>query len=70
MTDSYGIGFWKAIKFEWETFKNRTCFNVGNGGRVKFQKDKWCVKNSLEVSFPKLFSIVATKETWVVKMWE
>lgn len=30
------VGVWKAVRSEWEDFKSRTTFRVGNGKRVKF----------------------------------
>lgn len=36
VTETYGVGVWKAIKGGWEVFKGRTSFKVGFGSRVKF----------------------------------
>ena len=48
---------------------NNISFLVGNGGMVKFWKDKWCGDNSLSVSFPSLFALADSKEGWVEDVW-
>ncbi|RVX00557.1 hypothetical protein CK203_036907 [Vitis vinifera] len=34
--EGYGVGFWKAIRKNWEVFQNKVGFIVGNGNRIKF----------------------------------
>ena len=35
---------------------------------IKFWKDKWCGDEPLNVSFPSLFSLISSKEAWVVDL--
>ena len=66
---SYGVGLWKAIRKEWERLSNGVVFSVGSGQRVKFWKGKWCGDVALCTSYPALYSIVYSKEDWVVNVW-
>ena len=43
---------------------------VGNGQKVKFWEDIWCVEVSLRSSFPFLYEATASKGAKVVKLWE
>ena len=57
-----GVGLWKAIRNEWLFLKSRLAYQVGNGRRVKFWKDKWCGDKPLCESFPSLYSIFLSKD--------
>ena len=69
--DVYEVGIWKAIK-EWDLFNSKYSFFfsflffMANGRKVKFWKDKWCGEESLCVSFPSLYALTISKETWVI----
>ena len=70
MRGEYGVDLWKAIRKEWNLLSNRIAFDVGNGRRVSFWKDKWCGDETLCVSFPFLFALTTSKEAWVVDVWD
>ena len=44
-------------------------FVVGDGGKVKFWKDKWCETIPLSEAFPSLFALASNKEAWVNEVW-
>ncbi|KAJ9676777.1 hypothetical protein PVL29_022006 [Vitis rotundifolia] len=69
VSERYGVGLWKAIRNEWLFLKSRLAYQVGNGRRVKFWKDKWCSDEPLCESFPSLYSISLTKDAWVSEVW-
>lgn len=39
------------------------------GQRVSFWRDKWCEDKPLCDSFPSLFALAVSKETWVKDVW-
>lgn len=43
---------------------------MGNGRRVKFLTDKWSGEEPLCLSFPSLYTLVASKEAWVAYYWD
>lgn len=53
-----------------EFFLNNLIIKVGDGSRVKFWKDKWCVNVCLEKEFPVLFRLVVDKEASFRSMYE
>lgn len=53
-----------------DTFNNKVSLIMGNWRRVKFWKDRWCKEDHLYISFPFLCSLAATKEAWVLDLWE
>ena len=63
------MGLWKSIRKEWDILSSRLAFQVGNGQRVRFWRDKWCGDEPLYVSFPSLFTLSLTKEAWVADVW-
>ena len=65
----YGVRLWKAIRNEWLFLNSRLAYQVGNGRRVKFGKDKWCGDEPLCESFPSLYSISLSKDAWVSDVW-
>ena len=50
--------------------KNKIVFSVGDGRRLRFWEDRWCGDDALSVSFPSLYVLVASKEAWVVEVWD
>ena len=69
MRKGFGAGFWKEIRKEGSLLQNKVVFSVGDGRRVKFWKDKWCGNFALCESFPSLYALTASKEAWLVKLW-
>ena len=67
--ERYGVGLWKAIRKERDLFSSKLSFQVGNGQRVRFWRDKWCGDEPLCDSFPSLFAFSLSKEAWVVEVW-
>ena len=65
----YGVRLWKAIRNEGLFLNSRLAYQVGNGRRVKFGKDKWCGDEPLCESFPSLYSISLSKDAWVSDVW-
>ena len=49
---------------------SKISFEVGNGQRVRFWKDKWCGIDPLRDSFPSLFSLACSKDAWVEDVWD
>ena len=68
--DSSGVGVWKETKKQWELFNSMISFMVGNGRRVKFWKDRWCIEEPLCEAFRSLFALSDSKEAWVANLWE
>ena len=50
--------------------KNKIVFSMGDGRRVRFWEDRWCGDDALSVSFPSLYAMAASKEAWVVEVWD
>ena len=69
VSERYGVGLWKAIRNEWLFLKSRLAYQVDNGRRVKFWKDKWCGDKPFCESFPSLYSISLSKDAWVSDVW-
>ena len=63
--DGYSVGLSKAIRKEWHIVDSRLAFVVDNGQRMKFWKDKWCGALPSCDSFPTLFALIVSKDTWV-----
>ena len=51
-------------------FSKKVAFKVGDGRRVWFWKDRWCVEVSLEEAFPRLYSLASSKDAWVAELWD
>lgn len=43
-------------------FQSNVCISLGNGVRCSFWRDKWLGDVSLQVAFPRLFSLSLKKE--------
>ena len=63
----YEVGVWKAIIYEWEVIKGRSCFFTWEWRRIKFGKDLWCEDQILKEIFPNLFYVASNKEGCVAK---
>ena len=50
--------------------QNKVVFSMGDGRRVKFWKDKWCGNFALCDFFPSLYALAASKEAWLVELWD
>jgi hypothetical protein len=62
---SFGVGVWKYIRRGWETFSKFVRFEVSYGSHISIWHDIWCGEQSLEISYPNLFSIKCCKDAWV-----
>ena len=47
----YSTSFWKDIRKELDTFLSHVVFSIGNGRRICFWKDIWCIEEALCDSF-------------------
>ena len=54
--------FLEGYHKNWEVFKSRLCFIVGNGRKIKFWLDKWYGDSLLKESFLTLFAITNLKD--------
>jgi hypothetical protein len=54
----HGVGLWKFIRADWDSFARHLAFKVGDGTRVKFWLDAWCGDQPLRDRFPELFCLV------------
>lgn len=70
MREGHGVGLWKEIRKEGSLLHNKIVFSMGDARRVRFWKDKWCGSDALCNSFPSLYALAASKETWVVEIWD
>ena len=68
--EGFGVGFWKEIRKEGSLLQNKVVFSMGDGRRVKFWKDKWCGNFALCDFFPSLYALAASKEAWLVELWD
>ena len=69
MRDGHGVGWWNAIRKEWYLVSSRLSYVAGNGRRVRFWKDNWCGVLPFCISFPSLFALAVSKDTWVNDVW-
>lgn len=65
VTNSYGSGVWKGIRKGWDSFERHISFDIGNGAKVRFWKDKWCGELELWRLFPSLFNLAVDKDCLV-----
>ena len=64
----YGIGLWKAIRKNGDTFYGIASFSFKNERRVKFWKERWCGDKLLCVSFSSLDALTVSKDAWVATL--
>ena len=43
---------------------------MGNGRKVKFWRDNWCIGEALCNSFPSLYVLANSKDAWVAEIWD
>ena len=67
---SYGVGLWKDIRKEVQQLKQDHKLMLGDGGRIRFRKDKWCGENLLCVSFLMLYAIAISQGDILGEVWE
>ena len=60
---------WKAISGDWEVLKDRIGFKISSDIKFMFWTNK-CGETLLRESFLGLHSIVASKDIWVVDVWD
>ena len=65
----YGVGVWKELRKGWDLVARKLVFEVGNGSKVLFLKDKWCGSMALCGAFPNLFAVAAHKDAVIKEMW-
>ena len=59
----------QSSKVHEEIFFNLSAFVLGEGTKIKFWKDKWCVAETLAEKFPNLFYLALNKEAYVAECW-
>jgi hypothetical protein len=64
-TGPYGVGLWKFICNGWDKFSRMLKFEVGDGARIRFGDDVWCIDDPLKVAYPELFRIARVKDAFV-----
>jgi len=62
---SFGVGVWKCIRTVCDAFAAHVRYEVGDGSKVLFWHDVWCVELPLKTLFPELFLIACGKDAWV-----
>lgn len=60
------LSIWKYIRRGWRVFSSFVIYEVGDGFKIRFWHDLWCVDLPLNATFPYLFSIAHYKEAWVL----
>ena len=64
-TGPYGVGLWKFIHSGWDKFSRMLKFEVGDGSRIRFWPNVWCIDGSLKDVYPELFCLARDKNACV-----
>ncbi len=64
-TRAYGVVLWKYIRKWWDKFSRLLKFKVGDGSRIRFWDDVWCMAGTLKDAFPDLYCIACVKDAFV-----
>ena len=62
---AYGVGLWKYIRNGWDKFSRLLKFDVGDGFRIHFWDDVWCMDGTLKDAFPDLYRIARVQAAFV-----
>uniref|UniRef100_A0A2N9GHU0 Uncharacterized protein n=1 Tax=Fagus sylvatica TaxID=28930 RepID=A0A2N9GHU0_FAGSY len=62
---AYGVGLWKYIRNGWDKFSRFLKFDVGDGFRIHFWDDVWCMDGTLKDAFPDLYRIARVQAAFV-----
>ena len=65
LTGTYGVGLWKFIRAGWNKFSRMLKFEVGDGTRIRFWDDVWCIDGPLKSAYPELYRIARVKDATV-----
>lgn len=65
VSESYGSGVWKGIRRGWELFERHISFDIGDGSKIRFWKDRWSGELELWRLFPSLFNLAVDKDCLV-----
>jgi hypothetical protein len=64
-TGTYGVGLWKFIRSGWNKFSQMLKYEVGDGTRIRFWDDVWCIDSPLKSAYPELYRIARAKDAVV-----
>jgi hypothetical protein len=64
-TGTYGVGLWKFIQSGWNKFSRMLKYEVGDGTRIRFWDDVWCIDSPLKSAYPELYRIARAKGAFV-----
>uniref|UniRef100_A0A2N9F8V6 Reverse transcriptase zinc-binding domain-containing protein n=1 Tax=Fagus sylvatica TaxID=28930 RepID=A0A2N9F8V6_FAGSY len=64
-TGTYGVGLWKFIRSGWNKFSRILKYEVGDGTRIRFWDDVWCIDSPLKSAYPELYRITRAKDAFV-----
>lgn len=65
----FGVGCWKGIMQEMESFKTATRIEVGSGTKTNFWKDSWCSSRPLMMETPNMYKLARNREDRVMDCW-
>ena len=58
----YGVSLWKYISRGRTSLACYIVYEIGDGSRVKFWRDRWCGETPLAASYPELYRFCRDKE--------
>ena len=67
---TFGVGVWKEILKEKDWCWENMAFTIGNGTKIRFWTDLWCVCTVLSQRFPHLYGMAAHRNGTVEEMWD